>query len=294
MTAAPPTTVAPDVLVVVPARDEEEAIEACLAAVVAALELALATGRVARVRVAVAAHRCRDATAERARAVLRTSGLEHLVLDDPDSATVGAVRTRLVEAAVGAAPAFDPAHTWVLSTDADSIVPLGWVGGLLDAAERSGADLVAGFVALDGWQAEAGARAAYDELLLAGLTEEGHRHVWAANLAVSYPAFREAGGFPSVAHGEERALAERVARTGLVVGALAPVVTTSARMPGRAAHGLGDLLARLVDSAADSAANSAAESAASSAETESAADGAPGSSSSRVPPPGSSPHPRRV
>ncbi|MGI3784143.1 MAG: glycosyltransferase, partial [Janthinobacterium lividum] len=88
-------------------------------------------------------------------------------------------------------------------------------------------------------------------LLQAGLTAEGHEHVWAANLAVSYPAFAAAGGFPAVEHGEERVLAGRVARSGKVVGALRPVVTTSARMPGRAPHGLGDLLLRLAADVAE-------------------------------------------
>ena len=147
-----------------------------------------------------------------------------------------------------AEPPLDPARTWVLSTDADSRVPADWVSALLAVAARTDADLVAGFVALDGWVADAAARQAYDHLLHAGLTAEGHDHVWAANLAVAYPAYAAAGGFPSVAHGEERVLAGRVARAGgRVVGALDPVVTTSARMPGRAAHGLGDLLRRLVD-----------------------------------------------
>ena len=237
-----------DVLVAVPARDEAESIETCLAAVVTAGQEALERGTARRVRVAVGAHRCQDRTAERATALLRASGLEHLVLDDRVSDTVGAVRSRVVAAAVTAEPPLDPARTWVLSTDADSRVPADWVSALLAVAARTDADLVAGFVALDDWVADAAARQAYDCLLHAGLTAEGHDHVWAANLAVAYPAYAAAGGFPSVAHGEERVLAGRVARAGgRVVGALDPVVTTSARMPGRAAHGLGDLLRRLVD-----------------------------------------------
>ncbi|SDU81313.1 Glycosyl transferase family 2 [Microlunatus sagamiharensis] len=236
----------PDVLVAVPARDEEEAIERCLTSVVAALRVAVDAGRVARVRVAVAAHRCRDATAERARHLLEASGLEHLVLDDETSATVGEVRTALVRAALRTAPPFGSERTWLLSTDADTVVGTDWVTGLLDVAGRTGADLVAGFVALDDWRPDPGAAAAYDEILRAGLTAEGHEHVWAANLAVSAAAFEVAGGFPSVGHGEERHLAGRVsAAGGLVVGSLSPVVVTSARMPGRAAHGLGDLLRRL-------------------------------------------------
>lgn len=237
-----------DVLVAVPARDEEDSIVVCLDAVVTAAQEALASGTVGRVRVAVGAHRCRDRTVERATALLRASGLEHLVLSDRVSDTVGAVRSRVVAAAMTAEPPLDPARTWLLSTDADSLVPTGWITGLLDVAGRTGADLVAGFVALDGWVADAAARRAYDRLLHAGLTAEGHDHVWAANLAVAYPAYAAAGGFPSVVHGEERVLAGRVTRAGgTVVGTLEPVVSTSARMPGRAVHGLGDLLRRLVD-----------------------------------------------
>lgn len=244
-----PSVVQPvDVVVAVPARDEEAAVEGCLRTVVAAAHHALALGAVARVRVAVAAHRSGDATAARAASYLRTAGLDHLVLVDGESVTVGEVRARLVEAAMAADPAFAPARTWLLSTDADSQVPTDWVVGLLDVAARTGADLVAGFVALDGWVADPAALVAYDHLLQAGLTAEGHDHVWAANLAVAHPAYAAAGGFPSVLHGEERVLAKRVARAGgRVVGALHPVVTTSARMPGRAAHGLGDLLRRLAD-----------------------------------------------
>lgn len=247
---------APDVLVVVPARDEAESIEACLAALVVAVRGAVTSGRVRRARIAVAAHRCRDDTADRATAALRASGLEHLVLADEKSTTVGGVRTRLVDAVMSDVATSDdaplePSRTWVLSTDADSLVPADWVGALLDVADRTGADLVAGFVGLSGWVADPAAVAAYDHLLDAGLTAEGHDHVWAANLAVSYRAFVAAGGFPSVEHGEERVLAGRVARTGKVVGALQPVVVTSARMPGRAPHGLGDLLRRLAEDVAE-------------------------------------------
>ena len=57
-----------DVLVAVPARDEADSIETCLAAVVTAAQEALERGTARRVRVAVGAHRCQDRTAERATA----------------------------------------------------------------------------------------------------------------------------------------------------------------------------------------------------------------------------------
>ena len=164
------------------------------------------------------------------------------MVEDEQSTTVGEVRTKLVETAVGAAPPVDRGRLWVLSTDADTTVPVDWVTGLLEAARRSGADLVAGFVALGDWAAGPLARSAYADRIASGLTAEGHEHVWAANLAVRYPVLHAVGGFPAVPHGEERALADRVAAIGTVTGTLHPVVVTSARMPGRAAHGLGALL----------------------------------------------------
>ncbi|MGI3779184.1 MAG: hypothetical protein ACRYG2_00255, partial [Janthinobacterium lividum] len=98
------TPVARDVLVAVPARDEAESIEVCLGAVAAAVRDALERGTAGRVRIAVAAHRCHDRTAERASAYLHASGLDHVVLADDESDTVGAVRSRLVEAAMVLGP----------------------------------------------------------------------------------------------------------------------------------------------------------------------------------------------
>ncbi len=130
-------------------------------------------------------------------------------------------------------------------------MPTDWVTATLEVAERSGADVVAGMAELSGWDADDRARAAYDALIQQGMTEDGgHRHLYAANLALRYPAFAAAGGFPPVAHGEERVLVAAIrAAGGSVVSTLRPVVSTSARMPGRAAQGLGALLARLAAAA---------------------------------------------
>ncbi len=244
---------APDVLVAVPARDEADGIGGCLAAVVRAGRHALDAGAVDRFRVAVAAHRCTDATAAAATEVLAAAGVDHLVQIQAEPMPVGVVRSTLVGRALRAAPPLDSARTWVFSTDADSVVPPDWVTSILATVERTGADLVAGLTALVGWDADQAAQDAYRRLLAAGTTSAGHRHVYAANLAVSHRAFTRAGGFPGSVHGEEHALVAAVRRTGgRVVSVFHPVVATSARMPGRAEHGLGALLQRLADPGAGS------------------------------------------
>ena len=61
-------------------------------------------------------------------------------------------------------------------------------------------------------------------------------------------AFRKTGGFPALPHGEEHGLAAACRAAGLrVTSTLSPRVQTSARMPGRASHGLGSLLATLAE-----------------------------------------------
>ena len=239
-----------DVLVAIPARDEAELIAECLAAVLEAGEQALAAGRVDRVRVAVAAHRCADDTAAIARRQLSEVAhlVDQLVVEVHEPAPVGWVRTLLIERAMTKAPALAGERTWVFSTDADSVVPPDWVTSTLAAATAAQADLVAGLTALLGWEADGAAQEAYARLLRAGMSAIGHRHVYAANLAVRYPALARAGGFPPRPHGEEHGLVEAVRRQGdTVLTSFAPVVATSARMPGRAEHGLGGLLQALAD-----------------------------------------------
>ncbi|MCW2811371.1 MAG: acylphosphatase [Friedmanniella sp.] len=235
-----------DVLVAIPAHNEAETIESCLAAVGAAAATAQRTGAVRRVRVAVSAHRCTDDTARRAAGVLaELPGVEALVLEEPRVLTVGGLRTRLIaQASAGAEPL--PHDAWVFCTDADTLVPQDWLTGTLRQAAERGAVLVLGLADLMDWAADDTARQAYAELLERGIADDGHEHAYAANLAVRLDVLRRVGGFPSVPHGEEHGLAAAVRRAGLgIISTFHPRVQTSARMPGRAAEGLGALLARL-------------------------------------------------
>lgn len=236
-----------DVIVSVPARNERDHLPKCLRAIAAAAGNArqeLGIG----VAVAVADHRSTDDTYAAARIELsKYFDLDWLVMRDDTSRTVGHVRYRLIEAALAEWPDTDGADRWLLTTDADSIVPLNWITGLLGHAHRTRADAVAGMAHLD----EAPPPAVADEyrrIVAAGVHGDQHDHVYGANLAVSLRAYREVGGFADVTSGEDRDLVRRLRVAGWVVSsALEPAVITSARHPGRAAVGLGALLKRIYD-----------------------------------------------
>lgn len=235
-----------DLLVALPAHNESALISACLQSVCRAVDAAQQAGSVSRARVAVAAHRCSDDTAKQARAVLAGwPGIESLVTIEDEPAPVGAVRTRLVHRAVAAVPALGSA-SWLFSTDADTTVPTDWVTATLSQARQSQADLVLGLADLGNWPVDRATRTAYEQIVADGLSGDGHRHAYAANLAIRWEAFAQVGGFPASAHGEEHGLAAACRAAGLsVVSTLYPRVQTSARMPGRAPEGLGALLANL-------------------------------------------------
>ena len=231
-----------DVVVAVPAHNERALVGACLESVGAAVRRARRAGAVRHATIAVALHRCTDDTEEQATAALVDSGVDSVLLAVPEKLTVGAVRTRLVEAAT--ADLDD--QTWVFCTDADTVVPVDWITTTMRHGSTRQADLVLGLVDLLDWRVDAAAHRAYEEILAAGLTETGHAHVYAANLAIRLGAFRRVGGFPELEHGEEHGLAAACRAAGLsVVSTLHPRVRTSARMPGRADHGLGSLLSEL-------------------------------------------------
>ncbi len=241
-------------LVALPAHNEQAVITACLDSVVVALGEARQAGVIDRARVAVALHRCSDDTGARVRAFCADhADLESVIVVDNAVLPVGAVRTRLVETALGVATPFaDPA--WIFSTDADSVVPPDWVTATLAQALDHRADLVLGLVDLADWEVDEATRQAYERIIAAGLTPSGHDHAYAANLAIAMTAFRRTGGFPALPHGEEHGLAAACRAAGLTVTSTgSPRVQTSARMPGRASSGLGALLAALARADAEPA-----------------------------------------
>lgn len=214
--------------VVVPARDEEERVAACLHSVLAALPAGVTTAVVAVL------DRCTDRTADRV-----PDGVE--VLTNDGAASVGELRDRGVRHLL-ARLATRPDRTWLLSTDADTVVGPDWVAAHLRHA-AAGAHAVAGLADLD-----VPTGPAYARIVAAGLRADGHSHVYGANLGVRADAYLAAGGFPAVRHGEDHGLVERLRARGLrVVTALDGRVRTSGRTAGRAPGGLADLLAGLTE-----------------------------------------------
>lgn len=227
------------VAVLVPARDEERLLPGCLASVRASLR---SRAEPAEQLVVVAAHRCSDRTAAVAGAAL--AGIPHTVLVDDSSTTVAEVRNQAARVALAALPG-PLSTTWLLSTDADSRVPVDWLAVVQSYAEH-GARAVAGLAHVDPDDLVEPARSRYRTLVAAGVHGRTHDHVYGANLAVRADAYQEVGGFPLVAVGEDTALVGALEDRGIPVArATDLVVTTSGRVHGRAHGGLADLLARL-------------------------------------------------
>lgn len=221
--------------VIVPARDEAELIGDCVAHLRRAL--AALPARVERA-VCVVADRCADDTAAIARAEL--SG-QAAVLTNRRAMTIGDVRRLGCRQVLAMLSEHEPDDTLLLSTDADTTVAADWALAHLRLAEQ-------------GWQAVAGV-AELDEPLPPAVAlryaaehgrahgPHGHGNVYAANLGVRGDAYAAVGGFAALATGEEHDLWRRLGAAGFRrVHATEPVVTTSARLAGRAQDGLAALL----------------------------------------------------
>jgi len=201
--------------VVVPAHNEQEHLPSCLATLRGAA-------------VIVVADACTDRTAE----VARRAGA---LVVEVAARNVGAAR------AAGGHELLRRGASWVATTDADTLVPPGWLNTQLEYAAR-GWDAVAGTVAVADWTGHPPKRpAAY-----ARHYARDRAPVHGANLGFSAHAYVAAGGFPAIPTGEDRALVKAMERTGHRVLHTPRVrVLTSARHRYRAPHGFGHLLTTL-------------------------------------------------
>jgi hypothetical protein len=229
--------------VVIPARNEERLAVACLRSVLRALDRAGLPSVVVMV-----AHRCTDATARAGRRVLGSVGC---VVRDDESPDVAGARRRGVRQVLRQFEQMDPGRLWLLSTDADTTVPSDWVHRILRHSAGDTA-AIAGLADLASWQGLSPyGRRAYRRLVASGIRGDTHAHAYAANLAVRADAYLDVGGWPSVSPGEEHALLAALESAGWPVRRPTDVVVkTSGRLHGRAAGGLGDLLAGLQSQAA--------------------------------------------
>jgi glycosyltransferase involved in cell wall biosynthesis len=219
--------------VVVPAHNEETLLATCLTA----LREACRAVRQVPVYLVVVADTCTDRTAATARAC----GARVISIH---ARRVGAARAAGMRELLRLTAGLDPAEVWLATTDADSVVPSGWLRRQLDYADQ-GWDLVLGTVAVADWdghppQVPAAFAARYE------FGDGPHPHVHGANLGIRASAYLAAGGFRPLRTAEDHALVAAATQAGgSVLQASDITVETSARRHGRAPHGFSQLLLTL-------------------------------------------------
>lgn len=222
--------------VVIPARNEEATIVACILSVLTSLSEAGASHWVV-----VVADGCTDRTVEWARRTLGNSGevIEVAV------SSAGASRREGVARVLRHWNTVDPSSIWLANTDADTTVSEDWIGVQLGFAD-DGITAVAGIVHLD----SAGSAAAHHVYRNTYVTDADgtHDHVHGANLSVRADAYEDVGGWTNLALAEDHCLWARLRGKGWrVTSPVSSVVTTSARLEGRAKGGFADTMRTRVE-----------------------------------------------
>ncbi|WP_216659035.1 glycosyltransferase [Nocardioides sp. zg-1230] len=226
------------VAVVVPARDEEALLPACLDSVATAVTAVHAAHPLVRTRVVVVLDACRDGSAE---VVAARDDVEAL---STDAGCVGVARSRGVHAAAAWSRAIGSGSLWVASTDADSVVPPHWLTAQL-ARAADGLALVVGTVVPRPGDLSPAALSAWHQR---HTSTEGHDHVHGANLGFTLEAYRSVGGFLPLHTHEDVRLVAAMRRAGVPTVATGDVpVVTSGRRAGRAPGGFAHYLDELAE-----------------------------------------------
>ncbi len=218
--------------IVVPAHDEELLLPSCLSALRQAVS-SVAIG----VHVLVVADSCTDGTVAAALAcgarVISVQGR-----------SVGAARAAGMTEVLRLTGAADPAAVWLATTDADTVVPPGWLRRQLACADQ-GWDVVLGTVTVTDWSEHPPQVPTAFEARYAS-PGRPHAHVHGANLGIRASAYLAAGGFTPLRTAEDHALVAAAARAGCSVLRASDIpVQTSARRQARAPLGFSHLLRTL-------------------------------------------------
>ena len=218
--------------IVVPAHNEERLLPACLMALRRAAHAAGIP-----VRVLVVADTCTDQTA----AVARACGADVIGIR---ARNVGAARAEGMAELLRLTASRAPAASWLATTDANTVVPPGWLRRQLSYANR-GWDVVLGTVEVADWgEHPPHVPAAFDALYEFGAGP--HPHVHGANLGIRASAYLAAGGFRPLRTAEDHALLAAATEAGCpVVHASDISVRTSGRRQARAPRGFSHLLRTL-------------------------------------------------
>lgn len=220
--------------VVVPARDEELLLPSCLDALfVAARQVPVP------VTVVIVLDACSDRSAAIVAAAARRTTdvtVQALVVD---ANSVGAARRAGVRTLLDRHGARGVGGLWLASTDADSVVPPGWLRTQL-AHAAGGAQVVVGTIVVTDWRERS---LAVRDQAIAAYNATHHRHVHGANLSFAAEAYVAAGGFPAQPFDEDVALVQALSAVGAPIAwAVDLPVDTSARRQSRAPFGFAGYL----------------------------------------------------
>lgn len=239
------------VAVVVPAKDEEERIGACLDALAAQVGV-----EPSGYEVLVVLDGCSDNTAEVvAGRRLRHPNLALRVTEGP-SRGVGAARKLGMDVACARLVSVrSPAEALIASTDADSVVAADWISAQLSLLE-SGAEAIGGRIELAGggldlpspvldWYKKQ-SRARYARVVSAGARmPQEHWQFSGASMSVTAEVYRRVGGLQDVRFLEDERFERTLEEAGVAILRSSAVrVTTSTRTNGRAERGLATDLSR--------------------------------------------------
>ena len=222
------------IAILIPARNEEDLLPACLHSVLAACAM---LPPVVTFDIVVAADRCSDRTASLARQILGANG----TVITTDAGVVGYARSLAAEEALKRYQG-PRAQCWLANTDADCVVPRTWLLSQLALADK-GVEAVTGIVDVDSFvEHDPGVEQRFRSSYI--IFEDGsHPHVHGANFGVRADAYRRAEGWSHLATAEDHDLWNRLRKVGTLRQSHASLkVITSARRVGRAPHGFAEAL----------------------------------------------------
>lgn len=217
------------VRVVIPAKNEQALLPACLRSMLVA-----ARSCPAPVDVVVVLDDCTDSSASVVAAFAPAFARHsYISLRSRQVALSNVGRARALGMQLAVADAKID-NMWLATTDADSTVPVHWLSAQLDHVGK-GASVVVGTVRVGDWgERPADVRRRAEAEYVA----TGHHHVHGANLSFTAAAYRRSGGFAPLGSDEDVALVHAFAAAGeTVVWATDLAVNTSGRRSGRAPAG---------------------------------------------------------
>ena len=227
-------------VVVVPARDEQDRIGACLEA------LAAQTVGRRRFETILVADACNDRTEQVAQETAARLGLTLTVLQGPGEGS-GPARKLGMDAAGERLRSLGLPRGLIATTDADSEPAPDWIERQLEHLGR-GADVIAGAIELATEETQLPTavldrRRQDAETRMAAITavdaDAAHHHFAGASLGVNAEVYRQVGGIEASRALEDEAFAGALARHKIPILRPADVrVRTAVRTDGRAARGL--------------------------------------------------------